>query len=233
MSGDSIALKENEEELDLVGILATQGENDEIDDEELDGDEPKTLEEWQERAKMLEERVSKRNRSLKKAKEAVHRAGKEKSEALALYEKLEAKLNSSERSNKGSEDLERQAREWMEKVEIDPTKAIEYADWKQSQLESKIASYLESKFSGFEQKINALMGATNPERLQYKEEIDMLKSNPQFAELDENVLLTLAKGLKSAKVKSPRGTATGSRATADKGKPFKLTDEQKAAMGFN
>lgn len=234
MPDGSIALEENEnEDLDLVSLLADQGEADESDNEDdSNGEIPSDPEELKAYALELRDRVSKRNKSLKKAKDAVHRADKEKSEALALYEKLEAKFDSSKQSTQGAADLERQAQEWAEKVELDPTKAIDYADWKQQQLEEKVANYLGSELQTLRAEIASLKGATNPEMLEHKAEVDLLRSNPQFAELPDDALLSLAKGLKKARVRQPRGSVTGQRAAAEKGKPFKLTPEQREAMGF-
>lgn len=231
MSGDSATLEEVEEqEMDLVGLLAKQGEGDEIDDDdEIEGEIPSDPKELRTLVETLKERVSKRNKSLKKAKEAQHRTEQEKNDILARLEAMDKKIESSRQSSQGAAELERQAQEWAEKVELDPTKAIEYADWKQEQLEGKIANYLGNELKSLRDEIAALKGATNPEMLQYKTEVDMLRGNPDFAALDDATLLNLARGLRKAAPKKPRGGIGGQRAVADKG-GSKLSKEDEARI---
>lgn len=220
MSEEDAALEEVEE-VDIIEALAKQGiEDDDFDDDEdVPGelpDDPEAL-----RALLLKEREikSKRNKSLKKSKQAIHRTNEENEQLRERLDKLERLAESA--SNDGGENLEQQAQEWADRVLDNPVEAIKYTDQKQRMLEDKIANYL----GGFKQEmlemISGVKSQTNPERLKYENEINMLRNNPKFASLDDGTLIELVKGLKSAK---PRGSVGGERAGREVGNENKVSE---------
>ena len=231
MSGDSNALDKAEEteETDVLSLLATESEEDE--NEEADDDIPETAEEL--KAALLREREikSKRNKSLDKAKKAQHRTQEELDAAIRRLDALESRSASQPNAEAGK--LEQEAQAWRDRVEDDPKEAIGYMDWKMSQLENNIASYLTNQFSEQNNNISALKVATDPERAKYAKQIEALRRKDEFEGVDDDTLLKIARVLSSAKVNAPRGTAGGKRAVQQpvKKKPV-MTNEMRAAMGF-
>jgi len=241
MSGDSNAsveegMEEEVEEVSHIDLLGVQAEeSDEDTDDEIELDEvPETIEEL--KAALLAERTikSKRNKSLRKAKDAQHRTQKENEDLMKRFDDLEAKVNTVGQPDNGAEKLEREAQEWTDRVTDDPAQAIEYANHKSAQLEDRLATFLTTKFEEFGSQFDKLSSATNPERQEYKAEIQKLKSNPDFADYDDATILKLAKTLKGTQVKRPRGTVAGQRPlqTLDVGKDSTLSSEAASRMGF-
>jgi hypothetical protein len=222
------ALEElGEEEITALSLLVNQGvEGDDTDDEDEDsGDIPETVEELKAFALKQKEIIAKRNKSLKKAKQAQHRTQEESNTLQSQFEKLEAKVNGIGQSTVETDNLAKEEQEWRDRVEDDPTKAVEYMDWKTQQQNQNLAAFLGQKFGEFEQSINALRNETDPEKLEYRKEIAQLKATPQFAHLDDATALTVAKALKNAKVPG-RGTLGGKRVTGStKSKEHELSDE--------
>jgi len=241
VSNESLeALEEvNEEVVDVMELVANQSDEDEdiVDDDDLesDGDLPDDLEGL--KALLLKEREikRKRNKSLKKSKQAGHRIQQENENLQKRLDAIESKLNdsSSQSDNKvEAEEHERQVQEWQDRVADDPTQALGYMDWKQKILQDKLANYV----GGMEQRIlsqlDAMKSATNPDAIEYKSEIEALRQNPQFADMDDNVLLSVAKAFKGTMVKKPRGTIAGKKPRSMKPEEFELTDEERMKMGF-
>jgi len=230
------ALEENTEEVDIMSLLAEQGEpaSDEIVDDD-DSALPDTVEEL--KAALLKEREikSKRNHSLRKSKQAQHRTQEENDKLLARLAKVEENQTRNQ-SGVEAERLEKISQEWKEKVEDDPTSALEYMDLKQSQLEEKLSSYLEGQFSSIADMFEKLEGATNPEKMKYAKEVEALRARDGFSNLDDDTLVSVAKALKESKVKAGRGTIGGKRKPkAEKRTPDfggMTAEEVRKKMGF-
>ena len=222
MSDDN-TFDEEMEQVDVLSLMASESQED--DEDEVDEDT--------EDVDVLKERVSKRNKSLKKSKQAIHRLQEENDALMERLDRLEGQIN----SNKGQDTavdpakLEQEAQEWMDRVADDPVNAIKYADWKQSQLEQGLSNWAQKFEDKMMQKLNALDSATNPERIKYESEIGILKQRPEFKDMADEQLIPFAKMLKETKVSRPRSPVGGQRAEAPE-KKFELTPEQKAAMGF-
>jgi exonuclease VII large subunit len=217
-----------EEETDVLSLIAN--ESDESDEQyEEEDDAPTTLEEALALLGKEREIKSKRNKSLKKAKQAVHRTMEERDALSQRLDQLESRLNT--QPNGEADKYEQQVQEWQERVADDPSQAVAYTNWMQKNMEDKVANYVGSEIHGLKQMIAELKGATDPEKIAYKSDIERLRSSDAFAELDDNALLAVAKAMKGTKVKNPRGSIGGGRAATDN-QPFKMTDEMRIKFGF-
>lgn len=229
------ALEElGEEEITALSLLVNEGatDDDNIEDEDESGELPETVEELKALALAQKEKIAKRNKSLKKAKQAQHRTQDENNTLQSQFEALEAKVDGIGQPNVEADNLAKEEQEWRDRVEDDPTQAIGYMDWKQSQLQNNLANFLSQKLGQIEQNFNSLKSDTDPEKLEYRKEIAQLKATPEFADLDDATALKVARALKSAKVPG-RGGIGGKRVTAQpKAKGEEMTDEIKRAMGF-
>lgn len=231
MSKDAVL--ENEEELDVFSLVANQGEGDEDDADENVGELPDDAESLKAMVAELQERVSKRNKSLKTSKNTNHRMQEQIDALRSTLDELKNKSEAPADRGRTQEELERQAQEWADRVEANPAEAIRYADWKQSKLEENLGNVLGNFMQRVESQFAELKAASNPERLQYQKEVAMLRQNPDFADMDDAALVKIAKTLKG--VKRPPGTAGGQRATATKGKgpsSDEITDALRK-MGFD
>lgn len=230
---DEAQVLEEQEEVDVLSILAEQGQVADTEDDEDQGEIPDDAEAL--KAMLLKERElkSKRNRSLKKSKQAIHRTMEENEALRKRLEEIERKVES-RRSEDSGRDSEQAAREWAEKVADDPSQAIAYADWKQSQLEDKLAKYLGGVVEELRNEIGGLKGAVNPDMAKYRDKIAAIReSNEELADLDDAVLLKVAKVLDGTKVRNPRGAIGGRRPPRETGGgDFKLSDDERKAMGF-
>jgi len=233
------ALEElGEETVTALSLLVNEGaaDDDIIEDEDESGELPKTIEGLTALVQEQKEKITKRNKSLKKSKQAQHRTQDEnntlQSQFEALETRLDAKVDGIGKPNVEAESLAKEEQEWQDRVEDDPTQAIGYMNWKNAQRDQNLASFLSQKLGQIEQNFNELKSSTDPEKLEYKSEIAQLKANPQFAHLDEATALTVAKALKATKVPG-RGGISGKRVTAQaKSTAFELTDDDKRKMGF-
>ena len=224
---EDYALGEETEEIDVLSLMASQ--SDEDDENETDDDDDT------EDTEVLKERVAKRNKSLKKSKQAVHRLQDENKSLMDRLDKLEGLVNSKNDGQSNTVDaakLEQQAQEWMDRVADNPAEAIKYADWKQAQLEQGLNNWATKFEERMMSKIGVLEGVTNPERIKYENEVAILKQNPDFEGYTDEQLIPFAKMLKNTKVRRPPGTVGGKRASEQKEKRFALTPEEKAQMGF-
>ena len=219
-----------DEETDVMSLLNNEIEEAVETDDDDDHELPDSIEELKELALEQREKIAKRNKSLKKSKQAQHRT---QSEFDTLQERLDAIESRQQPPNTMEADkLAQQEQEWQDRVADDPSQAIAYANWKQGSLEDKVVNYLSSMQNDFNAKLEQLQGATNPERIKLESEINSLKNNEAFADLDDDVLFKLAKGLKGTKVKTPRGDIGGGRAGRDNNKPEEITDDIRRQMGF-
>jgi chromosome segregation ATPase len=227
---------EVEEEVDALSLLVNEneGESDTDDNEEESGELPTTVEELTALLEQKNATISKRNKSLKKAKSAQHRTQDENNTLQSQFEALEAKIDGIGKPNVEAENLAAQEQEWRDRVEDDPTKAIEYMDWKQKNLEDRLSAFLGQKFGEQSDKMTELSNRTNPELLEYKAAIETVRSNPEFADLDDEMTLKVAKVLSKAKVKTPRGGIGGKKVVPIKAKSpeYELSEEDKQKMGW-
>ena len=220
-----------EEEVDVLSLVANQGEGGDIEEDDDHGDLPDSVEELKALLEKEREVKSKRNKSLKKSKQAIHRTMEENESLRKRLDEIEKRIGESKAAN-GAEDIEKKSREWAEKVVDDPSQAIAYADWKQSLLEDKLARFLDDTIKGLRSEIAQLKGASSPDMAKYREKISALReSNDELAELDDATLMKVVKVLDGTKVRTPRGSIGGKR-PAGGGDDFKLTDDIRQAMGF-
>jgi hypothetical protein len=227
---------EVEETVDALSLIINENDTEESDTEdEVDsGEVPTTVEGLTALLEQKNATITKRNQSLKKAKSAQHRTQDENNTLQSQFEALEAKVDGIGQPNVEAENLAAQEQEWQTRVEDDPTQAMAYMQWKLDQQNKNLSAFLGQKFGEQQATMDALNSKTNPERLKYKEAIDQVRSNPEFADLDDEVALKVAKALTKAKVKAPRGTVSGKKVVPIKSnKPeYELSDEDKAKMGF-
>lgn len=200
---------DGQEEVDVISLLASQSQNEQDDDYEDDDDAiPDDIEGLRKALEREREIKRKRNKSLKMAKQAQHRT---QAEYDALVERLEAIENrtSSAANNDGAAKLEQEAQEWRDRVEDDPTKAVEYTDWKFSMFEDRLARFIQTELGKVSGMVNELQQKTDPERQKYADQIAALRQ--AGLDLDDASLLNVAKTLSGAKVKAPRGSVGGQR----------------------
>lgn len=222
MSTEDIGNEEEYEEVDVLSLLAAQSEEEEDEVEEDESDD----------VDVLRERISKRNRALRKKEKAIERMQQEYDAVVERLEKLENAPPKPQGGTVDRENQEREAQEWIDRVADDPVNAIKYTDKKQAQFEERVAAFLGDKLGQIEQMIQSLDGRTNPERVKYEQEIETLRRLPEFRDKSDEELIPVAKVLKSSKVKSPRGVVNGRKVAQTQEKKFELTDEVKQAMGF-
>lgn len=217
---------EVEENEDIISLLASQGAED--DDEEVSEEIDTDTEDIEE----LKARISKRNKSLKKSKQAVHRVQEEKDALLQRIEELERKMQAP-----ASTDVEAQKREqeealkkWRDSVEDDPSKAVDFANWQMTQMQENFSDVLVKMQQGFDAKLAEIKGEINPEKMKYRDQIGKLRQNPAFAELDDNALMAIIRS--SEGIKIPRGGVGGQpvKKVGDPDQAYKEAREQYAKL---
>lgn len=220
---------ELEEEVNVMDLLANNesAEEDDYEDEdeemaeEVDSDE-------------LKARLNKRNRSLKKSKQAIHRMQDESSAQEKRIAELEAKINSTSTSpdpeaarKARSEELE----EWRNSVADDPSKAVDFSTWQAKQTQDSVVDYIVEMRKEYDAQIAELKGASNPDRQTYAKELKAMSENPKWSGLDDDTKIEVIKSMKGAVGKLPRGSVGGKRASVEP-EEFKMTDEIRKRMGF-
>ena len=228
------ALGEEVEEVDALSLLTEQVIDEESDEDEDIADDaiPDTVEGLQEALKREREIKSKRNKSLKKSKQATHRIQEENEELLRRLDDIDRRVGSVQPAQE-AQVLEKENQEWQDRVTDDPSQALAYTDWKQGKFEEKVANYLGTQMTEIRDMIGGLQSATNPEVIQYRDQMNTLRNREEFAELDDSVLLSLAKGLTATKIKKPRAGIGGGKVTiAAKPDKVALTEEERQKMGF-
>ncbi|MHC4213989.1 MAG: hypothetical protein ACYSWP_11505 [Planctomycetota bacterium] len=205
MADEAVALEE-ETETSVLDVLATQSEEVE--------DEVEEVEEESDDVEVLKERVSKRNKSLKKSKQAIHRLQEENEDFRKRFEELEAKIQQPTQTDTGATKQEQSEalEKWRTEISDNPEKAVDFSNWQMSQLQESVVNVVTSMKQSFDEQIAELKGATNPERIKYKEQMDKLRaSNPDFAGLDDDTLLKVVQA--TSRVKVPRGNVSGGKVT--------------------
>lgn len=226
---------EAEEVVDALSLLVTENEQEsDTEDEDEGGELPTTVEGLTALLEQKNATIAKRNKSLKKAKSAQHRTQDENNTLQSQFDTLEAKIDGIGKPNVEAENLAAQEQEWQDRVEDDPTQVMAYMKWKLEQQNNNLSGFLGQKFGEFNESIKVLSDKSNPELLEYKGAIETVRSNPEFADLDDDMALKVAKVLKNAKVKTPRGTVTGKKVVPIKPKTpeYELSEEDKQRMGW-
>jgi hypothetical protein len=199
-----------EKELDVIDLLASQGQEDDHD-EDIDYSEELPTDPEDLKALILKEREikSKRNKSLKKSKQANHRM---QEELEALQRTVEELKNSSQPST-GANDKEREEalEAWRESAVDNPAAGIDYTNERIKQLEGNIVGALSSMQEQIEARLSKSISEVDPERIKYRAKVEQLRMNPEFADMDENALLKFAKAMETIRV--PRGGVGGKKAT--------------------
>lgn len=206
MADEAVALEE-ETETSVLDFLANQSV--EVEDELEDEPEVES-----EDIDVLKERVSKRNKSLKKSKQAIHRLQEENQDFQKRFEELEAKLSQPAPVDAGAQKQEQQEAldKWRTEISDNPEKAVDFSNWQMSQLQESVVGVVTSMKQSFDEQLAELKGATNPERVKYKDQMDKLRaSNPDFAGLDDTTLMAVVKATSGVKI--PRGNPSGQKAT--------------------
>lgn len=224
------------EEVNVLSLLAIESEEVVDDDgvEDENQEVPTSVEELTALVEKQKATITKRNQSLKKAKNAQHRTEDEKSLLQKQFDAIDGRLGKIEQPI-GAENLEQiaKAQEWENRVTDDPKEAIGYADQVVKDLETRMVAFVGKMQEDHATELALLKG--EPNRIKYKAEMDQLRANPQFAALDDETLLTVAKALKTSMVKKPggsRGTVGGGKAAPVITQETGLTDEVRAQMGF-
>jgi len=213
-----------EEEVDVVSLFATESEEDddgyedEVESDDLDA---------------VKERLAKRNKSLRKSKQAIHRVTEENKALLERLERIEQSMSNKSAPNAEVQQQEREKAlaEWRDSVAENPEKAVDFATWQASQIQDSVVGYLAEMKREFASQLAEIRGATNPEKLKYEAELNMMRSNPEFDGLDDDVLLKFIRASKTANSKIPRGSLGGKRASVH-AEDFKMNDDIRRAMGF-
>jgi len=174
-------------EQDIIDLLATQSEEVDNDEVEIDTDTDDI--------NVLKDRIAKRNKTIKKSKQANHRIQEENSALEQRLEELEKMINSPA-PNVEAQNQERQEalEKWRESVADDPGKAVDFANWQANDQMERIVNLFTQQQETFNSEIASLKGEIDPERTKYREQINKLKTNPAYAAIPEEHLLTFVKG---------------------------------------
>lgn len=221
------------EEVELADLMFSEEQQDvdneheeEHDDNDLEGLSPEEM------VVKLKERISKRNKALKKAKEANARILDERSELASRLDALEGKINSSPETKPADSSIEAE-QEWMDRIADDPTQSVHYFGQKLQDLEGRMASYLQSFSESLEQRLSGVQRLASPDYHKYREDVDRVKK--QFAELQltEDQALAMAKKLRTTKRQLPRGDVGGHKVSRIPEKyDEKQLEEEVAKMGL-
>ena len=199
---------------DVFDFLATQ--SDEIDDEsgEIDTDTDDIA--------VLKERISKRNQTIRKSKRANHRIQEENEALEKRLADLETKFNSSA-PNAEAQNQERKEvlEQWRESVADKPENALDYTNAVMGDFKGSVADLLNAQQESFERQIAEIKGEIDPEKNKYRDKINSLRQNPDFADMDDKTLMVFAKNLSE---KVPRGAIGGRRVSSDPDPDKRLED---------
>lgn len=228
---DSMELENEEtEEVGLMDLLAQGEESANEEDGHIDTNTD-DVEELKRRVQEYEERIHKRNVSLKHSKDSTKRLAAENEKLMERLEKLEARLSGSH-DNEDQATREQKVQELIDGVYDDPAKSVDYVNYLTKDLETRMASTVLPQIEELKQALAELRGTTNPERQKYEKELSILRNDPDFEGFTDEQLLPFVRKLRNTKVPRPRGATGGNRAAASPAKTFKLPPEVKEAMGF-
>jgi hypothetical protein len=207
---------ENEAEVveqDIIDILAAQGEVVDDNDEEYEVADELPEDADALKALLLRERdiKSKRNKSLKKSKEATHRM---QEEIKALQRQAEESRSTTQAPDVEAQRLLRnEADEKLrDSVNDDPGSVVDLLNDRVGSLQDNVVNVVTSMQAEFDKQIAELKGEMSPQKIKYRDKINQLKANPKFASLSDDVLLTIVEGMSDVRV--PRGgQISGRKAT--------------------
>ena len=206
-----------EEEQDIIDMLATQSEDTGEDGSEIDTDTDDI--------EVLRDRIAKRNKAIRKSKQANHRIQDEKDALEKRIDELEKLMSSPAPNTEAQKQEQKEALEqWRSSVAEEPGNAIDYVNYQVGDLKQTVVDLLTKQQSSYEAKIAEIKGEIDPEKNKYRDKINALRQNPDFKDLDDKTLMIFAKNLSE---KVPRGTIGGRRATPDND-PDKRLEELKA-----
>ena len=147
MSNEALTEQQEEEMVNVMSLLANQSEEpttEDVDPDEQGGDAPETLEAALALLTKKNEIIGKRNKSNKKAKDAVHRANDERDAAL---KQLATRDDGGDgRSESEAERLEQETQDWKDRFAEDPNSIFDYFNHMQSVQSGQIAGYLQDQF---------------------------------------------------------------------------------------
>lgn len=217
------------EEESLLDLLAAEsGQSEDEYDEEIDEtnelpDDPEAL-----RALLLKEREikSKRNKSLKKSKEANHRIQDELKALQDSFEEFRSSPNQSPDVEAQKREQAKAYEELRDSVNDDPSKAVDLI----TDMQNKTVDFLARQQAEFDAKLNKITKDLDPERHKYRDQIATLRNNPRLANLDDDSLIAVIEATGSVK---PRGSIGGRRATVapvDSDEAYKAAREKYAKM---
>ena len=198
-----------EEEQDIVDFFAKQGA--EVDEVEDDGQElPESADELKALLLAEREKVSRRNKTIKMREKALDRINEERESILSKLDELSAAQNQASTTETQNQEYKETLEKWRDSVDDDPKKAIDFALWQINETQSKTADFLAQMQATYDQKLEAIQGDLDPEKLKYRSKIDGLRQNEEFADLDDATLLRFIKA--GEKVRIPRGAIGGKKA---------------------
>ena len=203
-----------EEETDVMSLLANQGgdvDTEDVDEEDQGGKAPATIEEYQALLERKDEIIGKRNKSIKKAKDAQHRTQDERDAALAKLSD-NAKSSDSNRSDSEAERLEQRNQDRKDRFEENPLSVFDEMDERNGQ----IARFVQNELATLRGELTELKSATNPERMKLADQVSTLRRLPELENVGDDALYSMAKALVGARVKAPRGTVSGKRIKQEK-----------------
>lgn len=193
------------EEVDVLSLLGNQAEEEVNEEVEEEGET--------EDIAVLKDRLSARNKSLRKSKQAIHRMQDEQSATQERLEKLEALIQNppSQDNSATNQEREKVLEQWRDSVGDDSSKSIDYTNMQMGELQTGMVNALTDMKKSFDAQFAELNGKTDPERIRLQAEINTLRKNPKLAGLDDDVLMKMADALKETKI--PRGSIGGQRVT--------------------
>ncbi len=211
---DNEAENSEEVENDVFEFLATQSEDHDDENGEIDTDTDDI--------QVLKDRISKRNTTIRKSKKANHRIQEENEALEKRLADLEVKLNSSV-PNAEAQNQERKEvlEQWRDSVADKPENALDYTNAVVGDLKSTMADLLSAQQKDFDERLAAIKGEIDPEKNKYRDKINSLRQNPDFADMDDKTLMVFAKNLSE---KVPRGAIGGRRASPDSDPDKRLED---------
>ena len=200
-----------QEEVDtLIDLLANEGEesSEEVAEIDVDTDD----------IEILKERIAKRNKSLKKSKQANHRIQEERDAVQARLDEIERKITA-QPPNVETENREQSEayEKLLDSVNDNPSLAVGLI----KETQDKMIDYLAKQEASYEAKIAAIKNDLDPEKNKYRDDIARLRSNPELKDVDEDSLIKFIKASSGLK---PRGTIGGRKASLAKDPDAQLKD---------
>jgi hypothetical protein len=136
-------------------------------------------------------------------------------ELKAVQEQLEAlkTVNNAPNIEAQNAEWKEVQQKWQDSVKDTPELAVDYTNYQVQEMQARTADLIEKMQNSFDEKLERITSEMNPEKLKYRDKIDMLKQNPDFAEMDDGTIMKFIKATEKVPI-APRGTATGKRPTA-------------------